>query len=207
MNTDAMYKLTYGLFVLTARENDKNNGCIINTAIQVTLKPNTLSVCVEKSNYTHDMLMRTGEFNISVIAQNAKFDLFKHFGFCSGREVDKFKDFECFKYSPNGIPYITGGTNAYMSARVEKTVDLGSHTMFVGEATAAEILSDSASATYEYYLNSIKPKPTKSEGVINGKTVWRCKICGYEYVGEELPADYICPLCKHPSSDFEKIIK
>lgn len=207
MDKKAMYKLSYGLFVLTAKEGDKDNGCIINTAIQAASTPNQVSICVNKANYTHDMIIRTGEFTVSTISQEASFDLFKHFGFQTGREVDKFADFADCKRGSNGLYYVTKGTNAFISVKVDQTVDLGSHTMFVGEVTDMEVLADVSSATYEYYMNNIKPKPEAAPAAASGKTVWRCTICGYEYEGEELPEDFICPLCKHPASDFEKVVK
>ena len=205
MDKKAMYKLSYGLFILTAREGEKDNGCVINTAIQAASTPNQISVCVNKANFTHDMIMRTGAFTISVISQKASFDLFKHFGFQSGKDVNKFADFKDCKRGENGIFYITQGTNAFISIKVEKTEDLGSHTMFVGEITDMEVLSDDTSATYEYYMKNIKPKPDAVGKTADGKTIWRCKICGYEYVGEELPDDFICPICKHTAADFEKV--
>ena len=207
MDKKAMYKLSYGLFVLTAKEGEKDNGCIINTAIQAASTPNQMSICVNKANDTHDMIIITGEFTVSVISQRASFDLFKHFGFQTGREVNKFADFTACDRGQNGIYYITEGTNAYISVKVAKTEDLGSHTMFIGEITDMEVLSGDASATYEYYMNYIKPKPQEAGKTEDGQTIWRCTICGYEYVGEELPEDFICPLCKHPASDFEKVIK
>ena len=207
MDKKAMYKLSYGLFVLTARESEKDNGCIINTAIQAASEPNQLSICVNKSNYTHDMIERTGKFTVSVLNQNAQFELFKHFGFQSGRDTNKFETFEKCARGTNGIYYITQGTNAYISVTVNKTEDLGSHTMFIGEITDMEVLSDIPSLTYEYYQNNIKPKPQAVGQTEDGQTIWRCRICGYEYVGEELPDDFICPLCKHPASDFEKVVK
>lgn len=154
-----MYKLSYGLFVLTARESEKDNGCIINTAIQAASEPNQLSICVNKANYTHDMIERTGKFTVSVLSQNAQFELFKHFGFQSGRDTNKFESFRKCTRGENGIYYITEGTNAYISVTVNKAEDLGSHTMFIGEITDMEVLSDFASVTYEYYQNNIKPKP------------------------------------------------
>ena len=207
MDNKAMYKLSYGLFVLTAKEGNKDNGCIINTAIQAASTPNQMSICVSKENYTHDMIMRTGEFTVSVISQRATFDLFKRFGFQSGKDTDKFADFTECSRGNNGILYVTEGTNAYISVKVNKTEDIGSHTMFIGEITDMEVLSPDLSATYEYYMNYIKPKPQAVGKSEDGQTIWRCVICGYEYVGEELPEDYICPLCKHPASDFEKVIK
>ncbi|MDO4396143.1 MAG: flavin reductase [Clostridia bacterium] len=211
MDNKAMYKLSYGLFVLTAKDGDKDNGCIINTAIQVASEPNQLSICINKLNYTHDMVKKTGEFTVSILSQDAPFDLFKRFGFQSGRDVNKFDGFDSCKRGANGVYYVTEGTNAYISVKVSQEVDLGSHTMFIGEITDMEVLGDVPSVTYEYYLNNIKPKPEDTgvakDGQQEGQVVWRCKICGYEYVGEELPADFICPICKHPASDFEKIIK
>lgn len=207
MDKKAMYKLSYGLFVLTAKEAEKDNGCIINTAIQAASEPNQLSICVNKLNYTHDMVLRTGEFTVSVLSQNAKFDLFRQFGFQSGRDVNKFENFDACARGANGIYYITEGTNAYISVKVKKTEDLGSHTMFIGAITDMEVLSNAPSVTYAYYLENIKPKPQAVGKTESGQTVWRCTICGYEYVGEELPEDFVCPLCKHPASDFEKVVK
>lgn len=206
MDKKAMYKLSYGLFVLMAKDEEKDNGCIINTAIQASSMPNQLSICVNKANLTHDMIVKTGKFTVSVISQDAGFDLFKHFGFQSGKDVDKFKNFKKCKRGENSIYYITEGTNAYISVNVSKTEDLGSHTMFIGEITDMEVLSETPSVTYDYYLKNIKPQPENVGTTTDGKTIWRCTICGYEYVGEELPEDFVCPLCKHPASDFEKII-
>lgn len=177
-----MYKLSYGLFVLTAREDEKDNGCIINTAIQAASEPNQLSICVNKANYTHDMIQRTGKFTVSVLSQKAQFELFKHFGFQSGRDTNKFEAFEQCARGTNGIYYITEGTNAYISVTVNKTEDLGSHTMFIGEITDMEVISNIPSATYDYYQNNIKPKPEEVGKVEDGQTIWRCRICGYEYV-------------------------
>ena len=207
MDKKAMYKLSYGLFVLTARDGEKDNGCIINTAIQAASEPNQLSICVNKANYTHDMIERTGKFTVSVLSEQADFELFKHFGFQSGRDVDKFTNFTGCARGADGLYYITEGTNAYISVTVDKTVDLGSHTMFIGEITDMAVLSDTPSTTYEYYQNHIKPKPQAVGKTDEGQTVWSCRICGYEYVGEEIPDDFICPICKHPASDFEKIVK
>lgn len=200
MDKKAMYRLSYGLFVVTAKEGEKDNGCITNTVMQVTSAPNRISLAVNKENYTHDMILRTGKFLASVISEDASFDLFRHFGFQSGRDVDKFADFTDVKRTGNGLYAVTKGTNAWISAKVIQSVDLGSHTLFLAEVEDAEVLSDSPSATYAYYQDHIKPKPEKT------KTVgWRCRICGYIYEGEELPADFICPICKHGAEDFEKI--
>ena len=203
MDKKAMYKLTYGLFVLTARSGEKDNGCIINTAGQVTSTPNRISITVNKDNFTHDMIRETGRFNLSILSEQADFEVFKHFGFQSGRTVDKFDGYGACARSANGLYYITGGTNAYISAVVEQAIDLGSHTMFIAAVEDMEVLSDVPAATYAYYQANIKPKPERP--VSTGKSAWRCTVCGYIYEGEELPADFICPLCKHPASDFEKV--
>ena len=209
-NTKAMYKLSYGLFVCTAARGEKKNGCIINTAVQIASEPNRISIAVNKANYTHDMIKDTGLCNISVISKDASFDLFKHFGFQSGKDVNKFDSSfptSSYEIAENGIPYITVGTNAYFSLKVEKEVDLGSHTLFICEPTFMAVLSDAPSCTYEFYQSDIKPKPERVGTTPKGETIWRCLICGYEYVGEEMPDDFICPICKHGKDDFEKIIR
>lgn len=204
MDKKTMYKLTYGLFVLTSASEGKDSGCIINTAGQVTSEPNRISITVNKSNFTHDLVKESGKFNISILSEAASFDTFKHFGFQSGRDVDKFADYTECKRSANGLYYVTAGTNGYISAVIEQSVDLGSHTMFIAAVEDMEVLSDVPSATYAYYQSDIKPKPEK---VAAGKTVWRCTVCGYIYEGEDIPADFICPLCKHPATDFEKVMQ
>ena len=205
MDTQALFKIGYGLYVLTARD-EKDNGCIINTVMQVTSNPLQVAIAINKRNYTNEMIQKTGKFVVSIISQGAEFDLFKHFGFQSGRDVNKFDGFTDYARCENGLCYITKGTNAYISVTVTGTQDLGSHTMFVGTIDDMEILSDERSATYEYYFENIKPKPQAVGETQDGKTIWRCTICGYEYVGDELPQDFVCPICKHPASDFEKII-
>lgn len=206
MNEKTMFQLTYGLFVLTARQGEKDNGCIINTAGQVTSVPNRISIAVNQGNYTHDLILAERKFNLSILSEAADFSLFKRFGFQSGRDCDKFAGFSSMKRSANGIYYVTEGTNGFISASVEQTLDLGTHTLFIAAVDDMEILSDIPSTTYTYYQNHIKPKPQAAPQEKKGKTVWRCRICGYEYEGEELPADFICPICKHPASDFEKVI-
>lgn len=203
MDKATIYKLTYGLFVLTSSHDGKDSGCIINTAGQVTAEPNRISIAVNKGNFTHDLVKASGKFNISILSEDASFDTFKHFGFQSGRDVDKFDGYSDCKRSENGLYYVTDGTNGYISAIVEQSIDLGSHTLFIASVDDMEMLSDVPSATYSYYQSNIKPKPEKIES--NGKTAWRCTICGYVYEGEELPEDFVCPLCKHPASDFEKV--
>ena len=214
MDSKVMNKLSYGLFVLTATEEGKDNGCITNTAAQVTTTPNRVTIAVNKDNYTHGMIMRTKACNISIISEDAEFEMFQQFGFQSGANVDKFSEesgawmkenkASC-KRAANGVMYITKGCNAYISLYVTDTVDLGTHTLFICDVVNGEILSDVPSATYAYYHAHIKTQMQKTGTTKDGKTVWRCKICGYEYVGETLPDDFICPVCKHPASDFEKI--
>lgn len=200
MDKKAMYRLSYGLFVVTAKEGEKDNGCTTNTVMQVTSTPNRISLAVNKENYTHDMILNTGKFNVSVISEEASFDLFRHFGFQSGRDVDKFAEFQNVIRAANGLYYVTEGTNAWIAAKVVQSIDLGSHTLFLAEVEDGAVLSNSPSATYAYYQEQIKPKPEKTK-----QTGWRCRICGYIYEGEELPADFICPICKHGAEDFEKI--
>ena len=204
IDNDAMFKFSYGLFVLTAKDGDKDNGCIINTAAQLTSKPNRINIAVNKANFTHDMIMKTGVFNISVLSEKAEFDTFKRFGFASGRDTDKFAGFEPYaERSANGLYYVTKGVNAFMSAKVIDAHDYGTHTLFIAEVTEAQILSPDPSVTYAYYFAHIKPKPQPK--IDEEKTGWVCKICGYVYEGEDLPADFICPLCKHGAEDFEKL--
>ena len=199
MNNDVMFKIGYGLYVLTARD-EKDNGCIINTVMQVTSNPLQVAIAVNKKNYTNEMIRKTRKFNLSILSEKSDFELYRHFGFQSGRDVDKFAKFMDVKRSPNGVLYITQGTNAYISAYVQQEIDLGTHSMFIAQLVAAESLSDDKSATYDYYQKCIKQKPQETL-----KKGWRCKICGYIYEGEDLPADYICPICKHGAADFEKI--
>ena len=205
MDTTSLFRLTYGLFVLSVRVGDKDNACIINTAIQTANSPDRLSIAVSKANYTNELLQTASDFTVSVISEDADFELFKRFGFASGRDTDKFAGFADVKRVPNGTPAVTKGTNAYLCAHVTERIDLGSHTLFVAVITDGEVLSDVPSATYAYYHAHIKPKPEAVRRTDDGKTVWRCRVCGYEYVGEALPEDYICPVCKHPASDFEKV--
>ena len=188
-----MFKIPYGLYVVTTRFESHDNGCISNTFGQVTAMPNQVSLCLDKSNFTCEMIQKSGVFTASVLSEKATFSLFQRFGFQSGRDVDKFKDFEGCRRVSNGTFAITEGTNAFISAQVVDTVDLGTHIMFIGKVTEMETLDDVPSVTYSYYQKYIKPKPENSSLTGNGHTVWRCKVCGYEYVGEELPADYVCP--------------
>lgn len=195
MDNKAMFQLTYGLYVLTAREGEKDNGCIINTASQVTTTPNQIVVTVNKDNLTHDMIMHTGLFNVSVITEGASFATFQNFGFQSGRAADKLAKVE-FARGENGITYLTKETNAVISGKVKHSVDLGTHTMFIADVTDARVLDEGNSVTYTYYQKNIKPAPEKKT------SGWICTVCGYIYEGDTLPEDFTCPICKHGVSDF-----
>ena len=201
MDTKALFKIGYGLYVLTANENEKDNGCIINTVNQVTSDPCQIAIAVNKKNYTTEMIQRTKKFNLSVISESADFEIFKRFGFQSGRDVDKFMGFFSTKRTPNGVLYITENTNSYMCCYVKQELDLGTHILFIAQLVDCEVLSEIPTATYDFYQRNIKPKPEATN-----KKGWRCRICGYIYENEILPADYICPVCKHGAVDFEKII-
>ena len=200
MNNNAMFSISYGLYILTAREGEKDNGCVINTLLQVTSSPNRISITVNKQNYTHDMILRTGRFNVSMLSNEAPFEVFRHYGFQSGRDVDKIVGQP--PRAANGIAYLMGVTNAYLSGQVVQTIDLGTHTQFIADVTDGEVLSGEPSMTYAYYHANVKPKPQPQPEV---KTGWRCKISGYIYEGDPLPADFVCPICKHGAVDFEKI--
>lgn len=197
MDMNSMNKLTYGLYVVFAREGNKDNGCICNTVAQVTSTPNRVSLTLNKSGYTHDMILRTGSFNVSTLSEDADFNVFKHYGFQSGRSMDKVV--EPMPRSKNGLCYLETVANAFISCKVDSTVDLGTHTMFIADVTDGKVLSDAQSITYAYYHSNIKPKPEENRSQEN---VWICDICGYEYVGDELPDDFVCPICKHGKADF-----
>jgi flavin reductase (DIM6/NTAB) family NADH-FMN oxidoreductase RutF/rubredoxin len=204
MNPKAMFNISYGLYVLTANLDGKDNGCIINTVTQVTSDPNQITIAVNKNNYTRDMIAQSKKFTASIISQQADFELFKRFGFQSGKTVDKFAGFSATRRLPNEALLITEGTNSYISGYVTQEIDLGTHSLFIASVTDMDVLNDAPAATYTYYHQHIKPKPQAPVSK-SGKTIWRCTICGYEYEGDELPADFICPICKHPASDFEKV--
>lgn len=202
IDNSAFFKLSYGLFVLTARDGEKDNGCIINTVTQLTDTPKRITIAVNKQNLTHDMILKTGVFNVSVLTEEVPFKVFQHFGFQSGRDVDKFADCEVQARAQNGLMYLPKYTNAFFSAQVIEAKDYGTHTLFIADVTQAQVLSEEKSVTYAYYFEHIKPKPAP---VDEQKKGFVCKICGYVYEGEELPADFICPLCKHGAEDFEPL--
>ncbi|MFA9463704.1 MAG: flavin reductase [Velocimicrobium sp.] len=200
MDNNAMYQLSYGLYVLTAKDGDKDNGCIINTAMQVTSDPNQILIVVNKQNYTHDIIKKTGLFNVCVLSQEAPFETFKNWGYQSGREHDKVVGIT-YKRAENGVIYLTNNTTAYISGTVISSMDVGTHTMFLALVTDASTLSEEEAITYTFYQNNVKPAPVKQEG----KKGYICTICGYVYENDVLPDDFICPICKHGVADFKKL--
>ena len=198
----AMFKLSYGLFVLTAKDGEKDNGCIINTAIQITSTPLRLSIAVSKSNYTHDMILKTGVFNVSILSTSAVFKQFEQFGFQSGRDTDKFAGVDYSDRTANGIRYIPEHTNCVISGKVADSYDYGTHTLFIADITESIVLSKEPSVTYQYYFDNIKPKPQPTPEKKKG---FVCQICGYILEADTLPADFICPLCKHGAADFKPL--
>ncbi|MBQ7825234.1 MAG: flavin reductase [Clostridia bacterium] len=200
MNKKALYNITYGLYLLSVRVDGKDNGCIINTAQQVANDPTRVAISVIQKNLTHDMLKASGIFNISAISSDAPFEVFKHFGMQSGRSVDKFAGMKDVARSENGLYYLTHYANAYLSCRVVESMDLGSHTLFIAEVTDGEVLSSEAACTYSYYQSDIKPKPAPA-----AKKGWVCSVCGYVHEGEELPDDFVCPLCHHGKEDMKPL--
>ncbi len=205
MDNKALYKLSYGVFMLATKSGDKVNGCITNTCIQAANSPVRVAISVLNSNYTCDLIKESGVFALSLLDQTCAFETIKHFGFQSGRDVDKFANLNV-PVDDNGIPYLGWGTCAVISAKVVDSMDLGSHTLFIAEVTDAKRLSDNEPLTYAYYQDNVKPKPEKpvEDRKIKG---WRCKICNYVYEGSELPDDFLCPTCGHGKEDFEPIFE
>ena len=195
----ALFKIGYGLYVVTSNDGEKDNGLIVNTVTQVTNTPNRVAVCINKQNYSHHVIKQTGVMNVNCLSVEAPFKVFENFGFQSGRNTDKFADCKPIR-TDNGLVMLPHYINAMMSLKVEQYVDLGTHGMFICEVTEARVISDAETMTYTYYLSNVKPKPQTE-----GKKGWVCTICGYVYEGEELPEDFICPLCKHGAADFEPI--
>ena len=203
----ALNQISYGLFVLSTWAGGKDNGCIVNTVCQVTSNPRVITVAVNRDNYTRDLILESGVLNVSILTEEAPFSLFQEFGFRSGRDADKFADRDAMARSENGVYYITRFANAFLSARVVSSTELSTHTLFLAEVTEAQKLSGIPSATYAYYHAHIKPQPKKAAP--SAGKVWVCTVCGYTYDEakegtpfESLPEDWVCPLCKHPKSDF-----
>ena len=195
----ALFNIGYGLYVITSNDGKKDNGLIVNTVTQVTNSPNRIAVCINKQNYSHHVIQQTGIMNVNCLSVDAPFSVFENFGFQSGRKSDKFANCTPL-HSDNGLVFLPKYINSFMSLKVEQYIDMDTHGMFICSITEARVLSDKETMTYTYYQNNVKPKPQT-----DGKKGWVCKICGYIYEGEELPDDFICPLCKHGASDFEPI--
>ena len=195
----ALFNIGYGLYVITSNDGKKDNGLIVNTVTQVTNTPNRIAVTINKANYSHHVIKQTGIMNINCLTVDAPFSVFEAFGFKSGRNTDKFANCEPLR-SDNGLVFLPRYINSFMSLKVEKYVDLDTHGMFICSVTEARVISNVETMTYTYYQNNVKPKPETQ-----GKKGYVCKVCGYVYEGEELPEDFICPLCKHGASDFEEI--
>ena len=201
IDSKSMFKIGYGLYVLTTREDLKDNGCIINTAIQLTSDPLRVAVTVNKQNYSHWVLKRTGKCNVNCLAEHTPFEVFKRFGFASGSDTNKFPEGVPMR-SVSGVAVLPEYSNAFFSLAVEQYVDLGSHGMFICTVTEARVLSDAETMSYSYYHKNVKPKPAQKADAPKG---YVCKICGYVHEGETLPSDFVCPLCTHGAEDFEPI--
>ena len=195
----ALFRIGYGLYVVTSNDGKKDNGLIVNTVIQLTDTPNRVAVNINKANYSHHVIKQTGMLNVNCLSTEAPFSVFQQFGFQTGRSADKFAG-QTVHRSDNGLVFLDKYINAFMSLKVEDYVDLGTHGMFICSVTEARVMSNQETMTYTYYQNNVKPKPETE-----GKKGFVCKVCGYIYEGDELPADYICPLCKHGAADFEPI--
>ena len=204
LDPTALFTLSYGLYVLTAREGGRDLGCIVNTVTQLTENPTRIAVSVNKQNFTNEVIQRTGLFNVSVLTEAAPMDLFRHFGFQSGRDVDKFAG-RADPVSENGLRYIDGPANALISGKVEQAIDCGTHMLYIALVTEARKLSDAPSMTYAYYFANVKPRPQPKPAQEKPRRGFVCRICGYFYEGDELPPDFICPLCKHGAADFEPV--
>ena len=197
MDMTALFRIGYGLYAVSSRDGEKDNMLIVNTVTQVTAVPNRIAVTINKENYSHHIIKKTGYMNVQCLTESTPMSLFERFGFVSGRNVDKLEGIKTTR-SSNGLAVLTDNINSYMSLRVESYVDLDTHGMFVCAVDDAKVLNNKKTMTYEYYHSNVKPKPTAKKGYV-------CKICGYVYDGEPLPPDFVCPLCKHGASDFEKI--
>jgi len=197
----ALFKASYGLYLLSAKNDEQDNACIINTFLQITSNmPVGCLISVNKQNFTNEMIVKTRKFNLSTLTVETPFELLKRFGYQSGRKVDKFKDFTDFARSENGLIYLTDYANAFLSFDILDMIDFDTHTLFTATLAECQTLSDKESITYDYYQRNVKPKPQSVR-----KVGYRCTICGYEYEGEPLPPDFICPICKHGAADFVKI--
>ena len=198
-NMSALFNIGYGLYVVTSNDGKKDNGLIVNAVTQVTNTPNRVAVTINKMNYSHHIIKQTGVMNVNCLSVDAPYSLFENFGYRSGRAENKFQGQDNPR-SDNGLVFLKQYINSFISLKVTDYVDLDTHGMFICEVTEARVMSDRQTMTYNYYLQNVKPKP-----VTEGKKGFVCKVCGFVYEGDELPEDYICPLCKHGVADFEPI--
>ena len=196
---NVMFNITYGLYIVTAK-TDKMNGCVVNALSQVTSTPNRIMLAINKNNFTTEQILKTKKFNVSILNEEVTFDLIKRFGFASGKDTNKFENFSNYELAENELPYITQGTNSYISAEVVEIRDLGTHYEFLADVTKEVSLNEIPSITYAKYQSNIKPKTASSQK----KVVYICSVCGYIYEGDPLPEDFICPLCLHDAKYFVK---
>ena len=215
IDNSALFKLSYGLFVLTTGDGEKDNGCIVNTAMQITSSPLRISIAVNRANYSCQLIEKTGVFNVCTLSQSATMGTFERFGFQSGKDVDKFSGTAYDKRTANGLRYVSEQVNSVISGKVFHSYDCGSHMIFIADVTECFTVSNEPSVTYQYYFDHIKPAAAKSAqaggtaasviGVSAASKRFECKICGFIYEGDSLPDDFVCPICKHGKEDFEEI--
>jgi flavin reductase (DIM6/NTAB) family NADH-FMN oxidoreductase RutF len=195
----ALFKIGYGLYVVTSNDGKRDNGIVVNAITQLTNTPNRIGVTINKDSYSHHVIKQSGKMNVNCLSVDAPFSVFENFGFKSGRNADKFEGVTPLR-SDNGLVLLDKYINSLISLKVEQYVDLGTHGMFICSVTEARVISDRETMTYNYYLENVKPKPET-----DGKKGYVCKICGWVYEGDKLPDDIVCPICKHPAADFEEI--
>ena len=208
IDNTALFSLSYGLYVITSNDGKKDNGMICNTACQVASTPTTISVSVNKANYSAEIIKKTGKMNVNCLSTSTRFETFVRYGFQSDRDANKL-DGVAYARSQNGLVVLVEDVTAFISLKVVKTLDLNSHYLFLCEIEEAKTFSKAEPLTYAYYHKNVKPKPKTEDKTANKdenkEKGWRCTICGYVYPHDDIPDDFICPLCKHPRSDFEKI--
>lgn len=200
MNPKALFQISYGLYIAASKFDKKMNGCIVNTVMQITDNPKQIAIAINKENLTCEIAQKSRMISLSVLSETAPFSLFEHFGFQSGRKIDKFINYP-FALTKQELPYLTSHTSAYIDCKVTNIIDLGTHLLFITTVNDCDIISSEKAMTYSFYHEFVKPKPAASPA-----KGWRCIVCGYVYEGEELPPDFICPWCKHGVEDFEKIM-
>ena len=195
-----LFKLTYGLYMVSTNFDGKDSGCIINTVMQQTAVPETLSLTINKDNYTTKLIEQSNKCVINILDTDTSFDFFKTFGMQSSKDNDKFKNIEL--EIVDNIKTNKSHSVGYFELELTEKIDVGTHYIFIGKIVNSKLFDNvNEPLTYSYYHKNIKPQPKKVE---NDEEVWVCKICGYEYHGS-LPDDFICPLCKHGKVDFERI--